>query len=984
LRALREARGVTQEGWAAQLGVGRRTVQRWERGEIAPDPTAEAALMVYCRDRALFRSFDHGPLAHVAVTPEWLQSLLVGARLRDTVVEDPSLSDHAEGLTSDDSARNHRQPRGTVTMLFSDIEGSTRLLLQLGDRYADLLATHCQLLRTVFAGHHGYEVDTQGDAFFVAFARATEAVAAAIAMHRTLAAHPWPDGALVRIRIGLHTGEPRPMAAGYAGIDVHRAARICAAGHGGQVLVSESTATLVEPELPAGVTLSDLGRHRLKDLPLPERLFQLNIPDLPASFPALRSLDVRPNNLPIELSSFIGRDGEMGAVKQQLTRTRLLTLIGSGGVGKTRLALQVAAELLAQQADGVWLVDLGPITDPALVPQATAAVLGVREQPGRPLLEALIEALRTKQSLLVLDNCEHLVAACARLAHLLLQACPSLTIVVTSREMLGVAGEMAYRVPSLTLPDQAQGQPLSELARYEAVRLFVERAVAMRPDFALTESNAATVADVCRRLDGIPLAIELAAARVRALSVEQLAARLDDRFRLLSGSSRTALPRQQTLKATIDWSFDLLSGAEQRALRRLAVFSGGCGLEAAEAICAEDDQEANGVLELLTRLSDKSLVLVEEHEGESRYRLLETIRQYGRDRLVEAGEAVAVRDRHRDWALAVAECAEPLLWGREQERWLARLEVEHDNLRAALDWTIDTEQTETALRLTGALWKFWEVRGYLTEGRTWLARALGQGSASSVARAKACAGAGVLARHQGDYEHAGALLQEGLALCRAEHDRRGVAAALNNLGIVARRQGEFKRAQTLLAEGLELRRELGDEHGIAGSLHNLGVLARHRGQYPSATTLLEECLAARRTLGDNQGIANTLNNLGNVARLQGDLERATTLLTEGLLLDRELMDPAGIAFGLDGLAAVACMRGAATRAAQLFGAADVLRERIGAPLSPIDRAEHHDAVADARRMVGDDAFAGAYAEGRALSLAAAVALASEPANATAE
>ena len=473
-------------------------------------------------------------------------------------------------------------PTGTVTFLFTDIEGSTRLFQRIGDRYMRVLDDHRRLLRTAFLGRGGHEVETQGDAFFVVFPRATDAVAAAVKGQQAIAAHRWPEDAAIRVRMGLHTGEAQRAEAGYVGIDVYRASRICAAGHGGQIVLSQTTRELVANDLPHGVTLRDLGEHRLRDIAHPYRLFQVVANGLPAEFPPPRTLDILPNNLPIQLTSFIGREREKAEVKRFFTTTRLLTLTGSGGAGKTRLALEVAGEMLDQYPDGVWLVELASLGDPALVPQTVASALGMRDESGRPVLATLTDYLRSRHLLLVVDNCEHLLPACSQLADALLRACPNLRMMATSREALGNPGELAYRVPSLSLPDPQQ-QSLEQLVQCEAVRLFVERAAFSRPGFQITQNNAAAVVQLCQRLDGIPLALELAAARVKALAVEQIALRLDDRFRLLTGGSRTALPRHHTLQAAMDWSYDLLTDSEQVLFRRLSVFAGGfqvdCGRE---------------------------------------------------------------------------------------------------------------------------------------------------------------------------------------------------------------------------------------------------------------------------------------------------------------------------------------------------------------------------------------------------------------------
>ena len=576
-------------------------------------------------------------------------------------------------------------PTGTVTFLFTDIEGSTTLLQRLGDRrYAEILAEHQRLLRDAFAKGNGREIDTQGDASLVAFSRARDALAAAVAAQQALMKYPWPDGASLRVRMGLHTGEPLSRETGYVGIDVHRAARIAAAGHGGQILLSDAVSSLTARDLPQGVSLRDLGSHRLKDLQEPEHILQVVCPDLPSEFPRLRSLDASPNNLPRQLTSFIGREKEIAEVKRLLSRTCLLTLTGAGGAGKTRLALQVAADVAEQYPDGVWLVELAPLSDPALVPVALAAAVGIRDQAGRGLPLVLSEYLQSRHVLLIVDNCEHLIEACAPLVDTLVRSCPHIRVLATSQEALSIAGETAWRVPSLPVPDPAHLPSVGELSGVAAVRLFVDRAAAVAPGFALTSQNARAIVQTCSRLDGIPLAIELAAARIKVLTPQEIAARLDDRFRLLVGSSRGSVPRQQTLQAVMDWSYGLLSAPEQAVLRRFSAFSGGATLQAAEAVCAGDGVEPSNVLALLAQLVDKSLVLTEAHDEATRYRMLETTRQFGLDRLKESGKADIVFGRHLDWCVRLAEEANAQMWGPELPTWLTRLEVEHDNFRGAL------------------------------------------------------------------------------------------------------------------------------------------------------------------------------------------------------------------------------------------------------------------------------------------------------------
>jgi non-specific serine/threonine protein kinase len=702
-----------------------------------------------------------------------------------------------------------------------------------------------------------------------------------------------------------------------------------------------------------------------------------------------------PHNLPLSLTSFIGREREMAEVVELLAGTRLLTLTGTGGVGKTRLALQVAGELVGTYPDGVWLVELATLENPALLPQTVAAALGVREEPGQPMRATLVAHLATRRLLLLLDNCEHLIAACAELTQALLRACPELRILATSREGLGAEGERLYRVPSLAVPD-LDHLPLSEdLAAHAAVALFLVRAQERRAGFALSVHNAATVVQVCARLDGIPLAIELAAARVGSLPLEAMAARLDDLFRLLSGGPRTALPRQQTLRAALDWSYDLLSEPEQRLLNRLAVFAGGWTLDAAEAVCAgvgDDDPE---VLDLLAGLVNKSLVLLDEMDGQQgRYRLLETVRQYAAERLhVSEEEELWVRDRHLAWFLALVELAEPELRGPEQAVWLGRLDAEHDNLRVALRWTVALPpqpggrsvkerqrrrgDAEQGLRLAAALRGFWEAHGHLSEGREWLERLLaGQGSPDDVnaehTRAKALNGAGWLALKQGDYERAVALCEESLTLGRELGDKAAIALSLLNLGVVALDQGHYERAMTLNEESLVLGRELGDTWGIAASLANLGTVAMEQGDYGRAAPLLEESAALLREQGDIGGVALVLHNLGYLEREQGHHGRAATWYAESLGLFHELEDSYGIASCLGGLAGVACAQNELQRAVRLGGAAAALREALGTPLPPVDRAIAERDMATARATLGDEAFSVTWAAGTALPLEQAI------------
>jgi predicted ATPase/class 3 adenylate cyclase len=577
-------------------------------------------------------------------------------------------------------------PTGTVTFLFTDIEGSTRLLQRLGERYPDVVMAHRTLLRAVFQRWQGYEIDTAGDGFFVAFARALPAMAAAAAAQRALAVHLWPEAGPLRVRIGVHTGEPFLAASGYVGLDVHRAARICAAGHGGQILLSRTTHSLIAHELPPDLTLKDLGEHRLKDLQRPEHLFQLVLADGPDDFPPLRTLENRPNNLPAQVTSFIGRQREGSALRDGLLRpdVRLLTLTGPGGTGKTRLALHVAADLVDDFEHGVFFVSLAPISDPALVTSAIAQTQGLWETGGRSLLAHLKSALRDKRMLLVLDNFEQVVSAAPVVADLL-AACPYLKILVTSRVVLRLNGEQEFAVPPLALPDFRQPPDMAALSHYAALELFMHRALAVKPDFAATQENAAAIADICVQLDGLPLAIELAAARTKILPPQAMRLRLGRRLDLLKGGARDLPARHQTLRQAIAWSYDLLDDAEKALFRRLAVFVGGGTLEMLEKVCNVTGDLEVDVLDGVAALVDESLVRQEEQaNGEPRFRMLETIREYAWECLETSPEVEVVRQAHASCYSALAEAAEAQMTGPQQAIWLNRLESEHGNLRAAL------------------------------------------------------------------------------------------------------------------------------------------------------------------------------------------------------------------------------------------------------------------------------------------------------------
>ena len=685
-----------------------------------------------------------------------------------------------------------------------------------------------------------------------------------------------------------------------------------------------------------------------------------------------------PHNLPLQLSSFVGREREMAEVKRVLVDRRLLTLTGPGGCGKTRLALQVANAMVEGFEDGVWLVELASLADPALVPKTVASVLRVPEQPGRPQVETLSDYLKPKKTLLVWDNCEHLVEACAGLAEALLHTCPDLRILATSREALGITGETTWVVPSLSLSDPHDLPHVEELLRYEAVRLFVERAAAVVPGFAPTDRNAASVARVCQRLDGIPLAIELAAARVRVLPVEGISDRLDDSLRLLTGGSRTALPRHQTLRATIDWSHELLSQEEQTLFSRLSVFAGGFGLEAVEEVCAGEGIEKNEVLDLLSHLVDKSLVVVHKQGYEARYRLLEVIRQYGEEKLRAFGEAGFIRRDHANFFLALAEEVEPRINGPDHRLWLERLEAEHDNFRAALRWAAEARQTETELRLAGGLWWFWLRNGHMSEGRRWLEGVLGRldPSVRTAARAKALCGAGWLAFSQVDHAAAQPQLEESAEIYREVGDKRGLAHAVSFLSVLLAHRGESSSARRYADESVRLFREVEEDRwGLAIALNNRGIVAEAQAEYAQAVPFFEESSEILRRLGDRWALSLPLRHLGTVALRQGDHIRAEQLYKESLEQCRQLGEKWLISLCLEELAGVACLQGEYTRAARLWGADETIREAIGATVRALYRADYDHGLAAAREALGDTAFTSAWGEGRKMTLEEAVAYA---------
>jgi predicted ATPase/class 3 adenylate cyclase len=862
----------------------------------------------------------------------------------------------------------------TLTFLFTDIEGSTAMLQRLGGSYAEVLAGHHGIIRSGLAAHHGREVDTQGDAFFAVFPAPSACVAAAVEMQRAFMAHRWPADYPVRVRMGIHSGEVAQTAVGLVGLEVHRAARIAGVAHGGQIAVSAATAALLSDSLPAGASLRDLGLHRLKDLGRPERIFQLDADGLPTAFPPLTSLDnprLR-NNLPAQVSSFIGRDAQLAEVRRLITGSRLVTLTGAGGAGKTRLGLQVAAGLLDGSGDGVWFVDLAPLQDGELAAAATAGVLGIREEVGRPITETLVEAVGDRSLLVLLDNCEHLIDSCAKLADALLRGCPNIVLLATSREPLGVDGEHIYRVPSMVTP--AEGDDLDVIRSAEAVRLFADRAGQQGARLSWDPQSAEVAGRICRRLDGIPLAIELAAARLRVMSVTELDARLDQRFSILTGGSRAALPRQQTLLAMVDWSWELLTPAERHVLACLSVFAGGFDLAAAEAVTAAEIVPADEVLGLLGALVDKNLVHFDyTGTGPVRYRLLETVRQYAMRRLEGADRAAAeeVAAAHRDHYLAVAQAAAPRLVARDQAEWLDRLDLELDNLRAAIAFSLRLADAAAGIALAASLRIFWKARGHASEGVDALRALLDLPAARAATplRAQALATAAYLLEQTGGYATAEEYCDEALAIARSAADDYLAADILSVHAWLLVHRGQQAGALPLVEQGLDLARRLDDPHLTARLLSARAYAVDVEGDHAGAARDAAESLALFRQAGDRREIGTMLGNLGYAELSLGDLETARGHLLESLDIARELNDTYGVVYETSNLGLAECLRGAPGTAAALFAESFDLARRLrmkvgtayaliglamaGSGTDPVRSARLHGAADEALAALGE-------------------------------
>jgi predicted ATPase/class 3 adenylate cyclase len=920
-------------------------------------------------------------------------------------------------------------PSGTVTFLFTDIEGSTKLAWEHPEAWETARAKHHVLLREAIESNNGFVFQIIGDAFCAAFHTAGEALKAAAQAQQSLQNEPWAE-VVIRVRMGIHTGkaEIRPDGEYHGYLAMSRVQRLMSAGHGGQVLVSTAAQELLLEDLPENVSLRGLGERRLKDLIRPEHIYQLVIPGLPVDFPALKTLDFYRHNLPVQLTSFIGREKEMEEIKQSVLAHRLVTLTGVGGTGKTRLSLQIAADVVDQFRDGVWFVELAPISDPNLISQAIFSCLGIPEQPGQTILQLLLDYLRAKKLLLVLDNCEHLIAACAELVDTLLSNAHAIKIITTSREALGISGEMIWPVPSLSLPDGRQVPTIAQLSQYEAVQLFIERAMLIQSHFQITNANAPAIAQICFRLDGIPLAIELAAARVKGLSLEQIASRLDDRFRLLTGGNRTALPRQRTLQATIDWSYRLLSEEESMLLRRVSIFAGGWTLEAAEQVCASEELTSDQILDLLLHLVDKSLVVAKTEEIHPRYYLLETIRQYAQEKMDDSGESSLVRDRHLEYFRSVAEKARPHFRDAEQFVWLDRFETELENVRAALTWALQGGSVEAGLRLAADLGadtgSFWVNRGHMIEGHEFLEQLLLKSQATGPIEALAAGYFSIAAvgwwlgdfanahRHVEQSESLWSQLgpsykakaaeasvlktslfavlntsydpievsqqfEENLPIFQETGDRWMMAHILFGIAVYLHESGDLMGARQTMEQSRALFQECGDGLRVSKDNILLAIIATNEGRYEEARKICEEALPFFRQLRFSIR-DEPLWMLGAIAIIEDNYAAAKAWYTECLLFDQEIGIHKQLPECLIGFASIANSEKRFERAAQLLGAAQAEMEARTPPaLESFDQVEFERLRIMLRKELGEAEFEALVATGRAMTMEQAIEFALE-------
>jgi predicted ATPase/class 3 adenylate cyclase len=898
------------------------------------------------------------------------------------------------------------RPTGTVAFLFTDVEGSTQRWESQRAAMDDAVKRHDALLREAVDRHNGYVFKAIGDAFCVAFARVSDAVAAAVEAQRALSAEDFSAVGGLPVRMGLHAGEASERNRDYFGPAVNRVARLMSIGHGSQILVSGATRELTYRDLPAGASLVDLGSHRLKDLTEPEQVWQLTIAGLPAQFPALKSLDTLPNNLPIARTSFRGREGDLEEVKSLLSQHKLLTLVGSGGVGKTRLALQVGAEALDRNTDGVWLIDFAPIAQPELVSSVIAQEIGMAQVEGRSVEESIPQWLRHKKLLLIFDNCEHLLEPVASIVDAITGSCPNVRLLVTSRQALGVSGEEVLRLPSLDVPHRIVDLTPAAILAFGAVALFVDRAHSVDKSFKLTDDTAPIVADICRRLDGIPLAIELAAARVKVLSIPNLAQRLNERFKILTGGSRSALPRQKTLSALIDWSYDLLTPQEQMLFNRVGVFARGFSLDAATAACSGDGLDEIDILDLLASLTDKSLVVADTSGEHERYRLLESTAAYALAKLSAAGEREAVARRHAEYFCDRARAAGECFGTGSTVAWLADVELELDNDRAALEWAL-TRGNDAVLggAIAGALGMLWRNAGLAVEGRYWISLALERVSDAEHPQIAACLWSGLSALSSGQRKHEAA--ERAMQLYASVGDARGAAIAQHQLAFALFQMGRLDEAKAANDQALATARACGDAVCVAVCLAQQAGIARLRGDGRAARELHAQALAAHKALGNESGTALVLGNLAEVEFAEGhpelalravsealeinahgknathiatghtnsaayrvalgDLSAARDSAREGLRLARQVRDERCIAIALQHLALLAVLGGDARRGSQLLGYVNPQYAALGMQREPTEQWGYDKLAAALREKLSEDEIAQLAEDGAAWS-----------------
>ncbi len=880
-------------------------------------------------------------------------------------------------------------PSGHVALLMTDIEGSTRLLHKLGaEGYARAQAEHRDALREAFQAHGGAEVDTQGDAFFYAFPDTAGCARGAVAGTRALASFPFAHGEPIKVRMGMHAGEPQPTEEGYVGLVVNLAARVAAIGHGGQILLSaDAAAEALAPLEADGITLRDLGEHRLKDIEAPEHLHQVVIPELPSDFPPPRSAESHPSNLPVPLTPFIGRAKEVAEVRDLLTnpQTRAVTLLGPGGTGKSRLSLRVAEEVIHTLADGAFFVALAAIREPELVLPAIAGALEVKEDPGRPLLESLKEFLADRSLLLVMDNFEQ-VSQAAREIGQLQAASPGLKILTSSRQPLRLSGERVYPVPPLGLPAvDAPLDDLQEVGNFEAVRLFVERAQSAQWEFELSADNVADVVEICRKLDALPLAIELATARLYSMTTRDLLKALKNRMAVLTGGSADLLDHQQTLKDLVAWSYDLLDEREQVLWRRLAVFDGGAPLPAVSTVCDPDDEYFFPLD--LDSLVNKSLLTLsfdgsglEDEEDDlplsQRVNMLQTLRDYALVQLKQSGEQAELNARHAHWFETYVASAGPSLRGVDATSWFTRLDADQANFRNAMSWGLANEPS-LAAGTAGVLWFHWYQRGQFKEGREWLEKVIAA-DIPDAEKARSLLGLANLERIQNNTEEARGHCEAALAAFEAAGDEEGTADALSQLGTILQYLGETERAETCLTTAVEKLRSLGSRGRLSFSLVVLGALKQMREELDEALDHYQEGLALGRELADANYIATGLVNVGEVLAIKGELDEAARNVQESLALFNALGVRNAIAYCLEMLADIELRRERFEAAARLFGAADRLREILNAPIESFNQARYDEDLARARSGAGEEAFERAFSEGRTMRLDELIAQAQEP------